>query len=172
MAPASAQVGREEGDEGRRVDSAGLDDNNHDRGQASRVDKRLRPALSVPDTESDKNCIPWSASQHCDTIANVIDIYIPVQEKLVNNVSEKNEVIQCFSSVMKTTAVGETRENETTAPIPVAIIFFSFAVSAPGNKWRQNSYSLTPPQNAITAGAMMRLSYAQTTYTRYIYIFS
>lgn len=165
MAPASAQVGREEGDEGRRVDSAGLDDNNHDRGQASRVDKRLRPALSVPDTESDKNCIPWSASQHCDTIANVIDIYIPVQEKLVNNVSEKNEVIQCFSSVMKTTAVGETRENETTAPIPVAVIV-SFVVSTSGNIWEAKRHSLTPPQKAITAGAMMRLSYAQTTYTR------
>lgn len=64
----------------------------------------------------------------------------PVQEKLVNSVSEKNEVIQCFSSVMKTTAVGETREKETTAPIPVATDIIISTSKSNNNKF---NYPLT-----------------------------
>ena len=78
-----------------------------------------------------------------------------MHEKLVNNVMEKNEVIQCLSSEMKTTSVGETRENETTAPTPVAKVKNS---SVTQTVIQSHFYSLTPPQKAMTAGAIIRLS--------------
>ena len=57
LPPATAEICGQERDESRGVDGSGLDNDDHDRGQASRVDEYLGPLLGVPNTECDQYCL-------------------------------------------------------------------------------------------------------------------
>lgn len=47
---------------------------------------------------------------------------LPVQQRLTNNVMEKNDMIQCRSSVVNTGAEGDDLVNVCRAPAAVAVV--------------------------------------------------
>ena len=53
LTPVAAQVCRQEGDERRRVNGSGLDDDNYDWRQVSSTGEGIHPALSGPNTRCD-----------------------------------------------------------------------------------------------------------------------